>query len=168
MNQAARESWPLFRQSGVAVRIVHQCGRTDHAEISAAFAECGIPGEVAAFIEDMPAAFAEADLVVCRSGAGAVSELAAAGKPSLLVPFPHAADQHQLRNAESLARAGAARLVADSGFTGQALFDAVVEMASHPERLESMGKAARALARPAAAARAADILEELANRRGRH
>ncbi len=168
LNQAARESWPLFRQSGVAVRIVHQCGRTDHAEISAAFAECGIPGEVAAFIEDMPAAFAEADLVVCRSGAGAVSELAAAGKPSLLVPFPHAADQHQLRNAESLARAGAARLVADSGFTGQALFDAVVEMASHPERLESMGKAARALARPAAAARAADILEELANRRGRH
>ena len=71
----------------------------------------GLPGEVAPFIDDMPAAFAEADLVVCRSGAGAVSELAAAGKPSVLVPFPFAADDHQTRNAEAMERAGAARLV---------------------------------------------------------
>ena len=68
-------------------------------------------GEIVPFIADMPAAFAAADLVVCRSGAGAVSELAAAGKPSILVPFPFAADDHQTRNAEAMERGGAARLV---------------------------------------------------------
>ncbi len=80
--------------------------------LAAEFRETGLAGEVAAFIPDMPAAFAQADLVVCRSGAGAVSELAAAGKPSILIPFPFAADQHQLKNAEAFERAGAALHVA--------------------------------------------------------
>jgi UDP-N-acetylglucosamine--N-acetylmuramyl-(pentapeptide) pyrophosphoryl-undecaprenol N-acetylglucosamine transferase len=85
----------------------------------AAFAESGLEGEVTPFIADMPAAFAEADLVVCRSGAGAVSELAAAGKPSILVPFPFAADDHQTRNAEAIERGGAARLVRDAEMNGE-------------------------------------------------
>ena len=73
----------------------------------------------------MPAAFAAADLVVCRSGAGAVSELAAAGKPSILVPFPFAADDHQTRNAQAMERGGAARLVRDAEMTGEKLFETV-------------------------------------------
>ncbi len=75
------------------------------------------------FIADMPAAFAAADLIVCRSGAGTVSELAAAGKPSILVPFPFAADDHQTRNAQAMERAGAARLVRDAEMTGEKLFE---------------------------------------------
>ncbi len=115
-----------------------------------------------AFIDDMPAAFREADLVVCRSGAGAVAELAAAGKPSILVPFPFAADDHQLKNAEALARAGAARLVPDREMTGERLFAEVRELAGDAEGLRSMGEAARTFAKPGAAVRAADLLEELA------
>jgi len=164
LNLAARQSWPLFRAAGFPIRFIHQCGEQEHAALAREFAASGLEGEVAPFIQDMPKVFAAADLVVCRSGAGSVSELMAAGKPAILVPFPFAADQHQLRNAEALARAGAARLVADSGFTGERLFREVSSVASEAGALERMGQAARALARPGAASRAADILEELAGK----
>ncbi len=80
LNQAARESWPLFRKSRMPVRIVHQTGAAAFESVREGFAQSGLAGEVVPFITDMPAAFAAADLVVCRSGAGAVSELAAAGQ----------------------------------------------------------------------------------------
>src|ERR1039458_10598544 len=95
----------------------------------------------------MPGAFAQADFVVCRSGAGAVSELAAAGKPSMLVPFPFAADQHQLKNAEAFARAGAARMSLDKDWNGQRFFDVVRELYEDRAQLKAMGDAARNLAR---------------------
>ena len=110
----------------------------------------------------MPEAFAAADLIVCRSGAGAVSELAAAGKPSILVPFPFAADDHQTRNAEAMERAGAACLIRDAELTGDRLFAAIGE-AGGPQSLQSMSRAARQLAKPGAARRAAEILEEVAH-----
>ena len=110
------------------MRIIHQTGARDYEEMCAAFAESGLDGEVTAFIANMPAAFAEADLVVCRSGAGAVSELAAAGRASILVPFPFAADDHQTRNAEAMQRGGAARLVRDAELTGERLFQTVSEL----------------------------------------
>ena len=159
LNHAARESWPLFRQAGLAVRITHQTGANGFAEIRDAFAGCGIEGEIAPFISDMPAAFAAAHLVVCRAGAGAVSELAAAGKPSILVPFPYAADDHQTRNAQAMERAGASRLVRDAEMTGKMLVETVSRIMAD---LARMGEAARPFARPAAARRAADVLEEVA------
>ncbi|HUE22172.1 MAG TPA: undecaprenyldiphospho-muramoylpentapeptide beta-N-acetylglucosaminyltransferase [Bryobacteraceae bacterium] len=162
LNQAARQSWPLFRAAALPVRIVHQSGPADCDELRAAFSESGIEGEVLPFIADMPAAFAEADLVVCRSGAGAVAELAAAGKPAILAPFPFAADQHQLRNAQALVRAGAARLVEDREMTGAKLFETVARLAADDVGLARMGAAARSLAHPGAARRAADVLEEVA------
>jgi UDP-N-acetylglucosamine--N-acetylmuramyl-(pentapeptide) pyrophosphoryl-undecaprenol N-acetylglucosamine transferase len=166
LNQAARQSWPLFRAAGLPVRIVHQSGQQGGPaacdELRAAFAETGLDGEVLPFIADMPAAFAQADLVVCRSGAGAVAELAAAGKPSILSPFPFAADQHQLRNAEAFVRAGAARLVQDREMTGERLFETVAKLAADPGVLERMGNAARRMAHPGAARRAAEVLEEVA------
>ncbi|MBZ5577770.1 MAG: undecaprenyldiphospho-muramoylpentapeptide beta-N-acetylglucosaminyltransferase [Acidobacteriia bacterium] len=162
LNAAGRESWPLFRKAGFPVRIIHQSGPAGFEELRDAFAQSGLPGEVVPFIRDMPAAFAEADLVVCRSGAGAVSELAAAGKPSILVPFPFAADDHQTRNAEALERGGAARLVRDADFRGETFFSLVTELAGSSHTLERMGAAARTFARPGAAVRAADILEEVA------
>jgi UDP-N-acetylglucosamine--N-acetylmuramyl-(pentapeptide) pyrophosphoryl-undecaprenol N-acetylglucosamine transferase len=159
LNRAARESWPLFKTAGMAVRIVHQTGMQGFEQMREEFAQAGIEGEVTPFISDMPAAFAAADLVICRSGAGTVSELAAAGKPSVLVPFPFAADDHQTRNAEVMEREGAAKLVRDSEFRGPKMFAIVREAAG---ALASMGANARRLARPGAAARAADILEEVA------
>jgi UDP-N-acetylglucosamine--N-acetylmuramyl-(pentapeptide) pyrophosphoryl-undecaprenol N-acetylglucosamine transferase len=162
LNQAARQSWPLFRAVGLPVRIVHQSGPAACEELRTAFEASGLDGEVLAFIADMPVAFAESDLVVCRSGAGAVAELAAAGKPSILSPFPFAADQHQLRNAEAFVRAGAARLVEDREMTGEKLFETVARLAADPAELARMGAAARGLAHPGAARHAAEVLEEVA------
>ena len=162
LNNAAREAWPLLMSAGLPVRIVHQTGHANFEEIREGFAQSGIDGEVVPFLADMPSAFASADLVICRSGAGAVSELAAAGKPSLLVPFPFAADDHQTRNAEAMARAGAARLVRDAEFTGEKLVSTVLELARTDGALEQMSAAAKALAHPGAARRAAEILEEVA------
>jgi len=162
LNHAARESWPLFRQGKFAVRLLHQSGPGMHGELARDFSASGLDGEVVPFIEDMPKAFAEAGLVVCRSGAGAVSELAAAGRPAILVPFPFAADQHQLRNAEAMVKAGAARLVPDAELTAQRLYEEVSALAAGEGLLEKMGQAARSLAKPGAARRAADLLEELA------
>jgi UDP-N-acetylglucosamine--N-acetylmuramyl-(pentapeptide) pyrophosphoryl-undecaprenol N-acetylglucosamine transferase len=161
LNNAARESWPLFREADFPVRLLHQTGPATHQELARDFAASGLEGDVVPFIEAMPAAFAAADLVICRSGAGAVAEIAAAGKPAVLVPFPFAADDHQTRNAELLARAGAARMVPDSECSGRRLFDEVRDLACAPAALESLGKAARSFARPGAAERAATILEEL-------
>ncbi len=162
LNEAARRSWPLFRAAAFPVRIVHQTGAAGFAAIQAEFVQSGIEGEVVPFITDMPAAFAAADLIVCRSGAGTVSELAAAGRASVLVPFPFAADDHQTRNAEAMQRGGAALLVRDAEMNGERLFAAVSELARTSGALESMARAARGFARPGAAARAADILEEVA------
>ncbi|PWU01192.1 MAG: undecaprenyldiphospho-muramoylpentapeptide beta-N-acetylglucosaminyltransferase [Terriglobia bacterium] len=159
LNRAARESWPLFRKAAFPVRIVHQTGSAGFEELRDAFAQCGLEGEVVPFIADMPAAFAEADLVVSRSGAGAVAELAAAGKPSILVPFPFAADDHQTRNAEAMERGGASRVVPDAAWNGEQLVSLAGELRP---RLEEMGAAARKFARPGAAERAADILEQVA------
>jgi UDP-N-acetylglucosamine--N-acetylmuramyl-(pentapeptide) pyrophosphoryl-undecaprenol N-acetylglucosamine transferase len=164
LNQAARESWPLFQKAGFPVRMIVQTGPAAHASVAADFACSGIEGDVVPFITDMPGAFGQADLIVCRAGAGAVSELAAAGKPSVLVPFPFAADDHQTKNAEAFERAGAARLVRDAELKGESLVRVVTELASTAGALERMGEAARQFARPGAAQRAAEILEEVARR----
>lgn len=160
LNRAAEQSWPLWPKG--AVRLIHQTGPAAYEEIEAKFRASGMEGQVQPFIEDMPAAFAAADLVVSRCGMGAVSELAAAGRPSILVPLPGAADQHQLRNAEAMERTGAARLVADAELTGQRLVEEVLALANDPVALPRMAAAARALARPGAARRAAEILESFA------
>ena len=163
LNEAARGSWNLFAQQ-MRVRILHQCGTEMFSSLDIEFKGTGIAGEVMPFIADMPKAFDSADLIICRSGASTVSELAAAGKPSILVPFPFAADDHQLRNAEAMVRTGAARLVLDRDMNGQRLFDEVLALASAPLGLQTMSGKARAMAKPGAAARAARILEELAVR----
>jgi len=160
LNQAALGSWKYFREARTPVRFIHQTGSAAHGPLVQKFAESGMEGEVAPFIDDMPAAFARADLVICRAGAGAVAELAAAGKPSILVPLPGAADQHQLRNAEAFRRTGASVLVLDQEMDGGRLFEEVEKLRTHPELLHRMGERARSFAHPGAARRAAAVLEE--------
>ena len=165
LNNAARQSWPLFRESGLQVRFIHQTGIAMHEELEEEFAATGLNGEIRPFIPDMPAAFADADLVVCRAGAGAVSELAAAGKPSILIPFPFAADDHQLKNAQSFEKAGAAVLSLDREWTGEKFFGAVSSLCGDRQRLRTMGENARSLAHYGAAQRAAQILIDIASTR---
>ncbi len=166
LNQAATGSWRYFREAGYRVSFIHQTGSAAHEALARKFAESGIEGEVLPFIDDMPAAFRRADLVICRAGAGAVAELAAAGKPSILVPLPHAADQHQLRNAEAFDHAGAARLILDQDMDGGRFFEEVGKLSAQPELLKRMGERARTFAHPDAARRAAEVLEETIGQRG--
>jgi UDP-N-acetylglucosamine--N-acetylmuramyl-(pentapeptide) pyrophosphoryl-undecaprenol N-acetylglucosamine transferase len=133
-----------------------------YSEMAPKFNESGMPGEVAEFLTDMPRAFSEADLIVSRAGMGAVSELAAAARPSILVPLPGASDQHQLKNAQAFERGGAARLVLDREMTGARLVEEVTQLIESPGLLEKMSTAARAFAKPGAARRAADVLESVA------
>jgi UDP-N-acetylglucosamine--N-acetylmuramyl-(pentapeptide) pyrophosphoryl-undecaprenol N-acetylglucosamine transferase len=166
LNRAVQESWPLWKKMSeqIGVRLIHQTGTVAYEQLAAEFRlsviEGVIEGEITPFLADMPAAFASADVVVSRAGMSTVSELAAAGKPSILVPLPTAADQHQLRNAEALERLGASRLVLDAEFNGQRLVEEVLRLAREPGLLERMGQAARGFAKPGAARRAADVLEE--------
>jgi UDP-N-acetylglucosamine--N-acetylmuramyl-(pentapeptide) pyrophosphoryl-undecaprenol N-acetylglucosamine transferase len=164
LNTAGRDSWPLFARAGMAIRIIHQAGRGNAAQLIGTFQDNQLQGEVVEFIHDMPAAFAGADLVVCRAGASTVAELAAAGRPSILVPFPFATDNHQQRNAEAMARAGAAIMILDEEMSGRRLFDEVSAFYHARDRLTVMGERARELGKPRAAERAADVLEQVAVR----
>lgn len=142
--------------------IVHQTGEADEslaAETCRRYPQEKY--EVQAFLDDMPTRLAQADLVVCRAGASTIAELCAAGRPSILVPYPHAADDHQRHNAETLQQAGAATVVSDGDLDGERLASLVADLASDRERLAAMGRAARGLAIPDAAARIADVAERL-------
>jgi UDP-N-acetylglucosamine--N-acetylmuramyl-(pentapeptide) pyrophosphoryl-undecaprenol N-acetylglucosamine transferase len=161
LNNAASAAWQLFADAGAPIHIIHQAGRGNAEPLLEILRGTGLTGEVVDFITDMPAAFARADLVVCRSGASTVSELAAAGRPSILVPFPFAADNHQQHNAEAMSRQEAARIVVDYDMTGQRLFDEVTRLMMDRPALDAMSAAAKSMAKPFAAQKAADVLLEL-------
>jgi UDP-N-acetylglucosamine--N-acetylmuramyl-(pentapeptide) pyrophosphoryl-undecaprenol N-acetylglucosamine transferase len=141
------------------LRIVHQTGPASRDEVATAYNAAGRKAEVMAFLDDMESRFAQADLVLCRSGATTAAELTAAGKASVLVPFALAADDHQRSNARALEAAGAARMIEEKDLTAERLAAAVNELLGDTARLTAMEEAARKLARPDAAARVADLLE---------
>ena len=162
INEAMIESLPGLRERTPLLRIVHQTGERDFERVRAAYVETGISGEVHKFIDDMPAVFARADLLVCRSGASTVAEITAAGKPAIFVPFPHAADDHQNVNARALERAGAAVVVEESKLEAAYLVDTIAALISDPGRLQEMSSAARSLAHPRAVEEIAEMVRELA------
>ena len=137
LNRASEESWPLWPKG--SVRLIHQTGRNAFQELAPRFKESGMDGQITAFVNDMPATFARADLMICRSGMGTVSELAASGKPAILVPLPTASDQHQLHNAEAFAKAGAGIVVLDAEMTGGRLVEDVLKLAGHPGKADGDG-----------------------------
>jgi len=142
-------------------RVIHQAGRAHAEALAARYRELGVTAEVPSFIDDMAAALADADLVICRAGAMTVAELAAVGVASVLVPFPHAVDDHQTGNARFLAGHDAATLIAQAELTAEGLARKITE-ASRTE-LAEQAERARALARPDAAREVADICEALAS-----
>lgn len=163
INRAVVEALPGLSELNPPPRVVHQTGDEAVESVREAYAaHPALDGEVRAFLDDMPRRVAWADLVVCRAGATTLAELAAAGRPAILVPFPHAADDHQRHNAEAVAAAGAAIVVLDREATGAAIAGAVAGLAADPARRDAMAKAARTLARPDAAEKIADLVEGLA------
>lgn len=164
INRAMTAAAPKVLRQIPSLRIIHQTGEREYNDVQAAYAQAGTKAEVSAFIDDMPAAFARADLLLCRSGASTVAEITAAGKPAIFVPFPLAADDHQRRNAEAIAQGGAAVLIPQSELTPERLAQELTTLLRDPARLKEMSERARALSHHDAAGRVARIVAELAER----
>lgn len=143
--------------------VTHQAGEKQIEALRQAYQAAGVEGELLPFINDMAAAYAQADLVICRAGALTVAELAAVGAASLLVPFPQAVDDHQTRNAEFLAEHGAAFLLPQTELDAERLVGILAGL--DRGRLQVMAEHARELARPDAALAVAQICEALAGGR---
>jgi UDP-N-acetylglucosamine--N-acetylmuramyl-(pentapeptide) pyrophosphoryl-undecaprenol N-acetylglucosamine transferase len=164
LNRVLRESAAELMARVPGLRIVHQTGVREFEEIRGYYEASRINVEAVAFIDDMPQRFADADLIVCRSGASTVAEIAAAGKCALFVPFPGAADDHQLRNAELLAREGAAVLIPESELTQERFVQEVAALLDDREQLAAMGAKARELAHPDAAAHIVEMAIRVARK----
>ncbi|HXC58386.1 MAG TPA: undecaprenyldiphospho-muramoylpentapeptide beta-N-acetylglucosaminyltransferase [Steroidobacteraceae bacterium] len=134
-----------------SITVRHQTGEKHLQAAQSAYAAAAVHGDVTAFINDMAEALAWADLVVCRAGALTVAELAAAGVGSILVPYPHAVDDHQTHNAQFLVQVGAARCVGDAALTPDALATLLIKLCADRAPLLEMARAARGVARPDAA-----------------
>ncbi|WP_461537795.1 undecaprenyldiphospho-muramoylpentapeptide beta-N-acetylglucosaminyltransferase [Spongorhabdus nitratireducens] len=130
------------------IEVWHQCGKGWDEKTSERYRKFAVSGRVEAFIDDMAAAYEWADLIVCRAGALTVSELANAGRPAILVPFPYAVDDHQTRNGNYLVQSGAARLFQQSDLTAELLAEELKTLAADRNQLQDMSKAALACARP--------------------
>ena len=152
----------LPRLAGLPVAFTLQTGEADLPLVQGAAAAAGVNAEVLAFLDDMPARLAAADLVVSRAGATTVAELTAAGRAAVLVPFPQAANDHQRANALALAARGAARVLEQQDLTPERLADLLRTAVNEPGTVDAMARAARGCGVPDAAARVADLAEELA------
>jgi UDP-N-acetylglucosamine--N-acetylmuramyl-(pentapeptide) pyrophosphoryl-undecaprenol N-acetylglucosamine transferase len=152
INRTMIEALPLLERWRDRLAIIHQTGARDEDMVRRAYASAGWHKfRVVSFITDMGAAYTSAHLVVCRAGATTIAELCACGRTALFIPLPHAAGDHQARNAESLASRGAALLVEQKDLTPSKLAAEIADLLDHPQRLKAMAQAMRALGRPDAA-----------------
>jgi UDP-N-acetylglucosamine--N-acetylmuramyl-(pentapeptide) pyrophosphoryl-undecaprenol N-acetylglucosamine transferase len=158
LNQAVPQALALL-PAEERPEVLHQAGEKHRDALKAVYAQAGVAANLVPFIDDMAGAYAWADVVICRAGALTIAELAAAGVASILVPFPHAVDDHQTSNARYLATAGAAILLPQNELTPQRL--AEIRTLTR-EQLLQMAERARALAKPEATKVAARICMELA------
>jgi len=163
INEAMVAALPKLKTIPVDLRIKHQTGPADFEKVNAAYAAAGWSerGDVRSYIDNMMADFADADLVLCRAGATTTAELIAAGKASIMVPFPYAADDHQRKNAEALQASGAARMILQQDLSADRLVTEIEKLATAPDDLNHMEDASRKLAHGDAAAAAVDMIEEL-------
>jgi len=166
INRAVMDSFPLLHSALPEVQIIHQTGERDLTEVQAAVQRSQVPAEVSAFIIDMSGAFARADLLLCRSGASTVAEVTAAGKPAIFVPFPRAADDHQMRNARALEQEGAAVVLPESELTPAKLAETVGGLFADRAKLKAMSEATRRLAHPRATREIAEMAATLAGAAG--
>jgi UDP-N-acetylglucosamine--N-acetylmuramyl-(pentapeptide) pyrophosphoryl-undecaprenol N-acetylglucosamine transferase len=158
VNELVAGALEILKTRGEVFPVVHQSGDQDRDKLVARYAAAGVEVDVRAFIDDMAAAYRAARLVVARAGASTLAELTALGVPSILIPFPHAADDHQTANARDLEQVGAARVLVQAETTAGSLADAITNLLGNPERLTEMSAAARALGRPDAHREITDAL----------
>jgi UDP-N-acetylglucosamine--N-acetylmuramyl-(pentapeptide) pyrophosphoryl-undecaprenol N-acetylglucosamine transferase len=161
INMAMVEAAPRLAAYPGGLAITHQTGERDLERVRRGYRDAGLTARVEPFLFTMDREMKSADLVICRAGATTLAELTAAGRPAILIPLPTAADDHQRRNAELLADAGAAEVLPQSSMTGELLAERIAALASDPSRRQAMSEAARRLSKPGAASAIVDRALEL-------
>jgi UDP-N-acetylglucosamine--N-acetylmuramyl-(pentapeptide) pyrophosphoryl-undecaprenol N-acetylglucosamine transferase len=161
INRAVVDSLDILATRKNQLFIVHQTGERDYNAVRVAYARREFRAEVVPFIENMAERFAQADLILCRSGAITTAEVAAAGRAAIFIPFGAATDAHQMRNAEAMQNAGAARLLPQTELTPERLTKEIFTLLDQPRRITEMEERARCLARPRAVEDIVDLLEGL-------
>ncbi|MBI3650202.1 MAG: undecaprenyldiphospho-muramoylpentapeptide beta-N-acetylglucosaminyltransferase [Acidobacteria bacterium] len=162
INEAMVKTLPLLVDKQDQLAITHQTGEKDYAMVKAGYEGAGfVNAEVRAFIHDMARQFENADLLICRAGATTAAEVAAAGKAALFIPFPFASDDHQRKNAEAFARAGAGRMILQKELTTERLAEELTRLIENPGEIGKMEEASRMLGRANAAELAVDLAESL-------
>lgn len=146
------------------IRVTQQCRPEDIDQVRTAYAAVGVRADLATFLQDMPERLASAHLVIARSGASTVSELAVAGRPAIFVPLPTSTDNHQVYNAQEMVEAGGAQMILQPEFTPDNVAAAIQNFLGSPAKLSAAAQAARSTGRPDAAAKLADIVEALGKR----
>ncbi len=157
INMAMIEALPRLEGINSSLKFIHQTGREDLDRVSRAYREKGFDALVKPFIEDMAKCYQISDLVICRSGASTVAELAVCGKAALLIPYPYAAHNHQFINAKKLVDSGAAKLILDREVSGEVIAQTILDFYHHPQERVKMEESIRRLGRPRAAE---DIVDE--------
>jgi UDP-N-acetylglucosamine--N-acetylmuramyl-(pentapeptide) pyrophosphoryl-undecaprenol N-acetylglucosamine transferase len=166
INRIVCEALDDLRHVRDRFRFIHQAGEKDREAVAATYREGGFAAEVSPFIMDMAAAYRTADLLICRAGATSIAEITAGGKAAILIPFPFAVNDHQTRNAEILARAGAAELIAEKNLSGELLASTIERLSCNPATIRNMEAAAAGLGNRRAAADIVDgCLRLVAERR---
>jgi len=164
LNEIVCSELPALKSLGEDLRLIHQTGEKELDRVRQAYCGAGITGEVRAFLPRIYEEFACADLILSRSGAGTVAELTVAGRASILVPFPGAADDHQAKNARALESYGAAKMIPEQDWHSGTLTNELRHFMEYPQELGRMEESARSLAKPRAAEQIAGIVAELAGR----
>ncbi len=166
INNAMIAGLPFLMQSGLVIEITHQTGEGGLDAVRTGYAEAGCEADIRPYIANMVEEFEKADIIVCRAGATTCAEVAAAGRASIMIPLPGAADDHQRKNAEAMQKHGAVSVILQSDLTGERLAAKLTELLHAPNKLAEMSTAARKMAKPDAAKATVDIIEELSVVRG--
>jgi len=165
INNAMVDALPVLNGTKEKLSITHQTGENNYDFVREGYAKAGWENvDIRPYITNMVESFDQADLIICRSGATTCAEVAAAGKPAVMIPFPGAADDHQRKNAEAMAAEGAVKMILQSDLSADRLANEIRELADDNERLVSMGTAARKMARADAAEKTVNMIQELAAR----
>jgi UDP-N-acetylglucosamine--N-acetylmuramyl-(pentapeptide) pyrophosphoryl-undecaprenol N-acetylglucosamine transferase len=162
INRAIVDAMDRLAARKNELAIVHQTGERDYNAVRTAYARREFPAEVVPFLTNMAERFAWADVIVCRAGAITAAEIAASGRAAIFIPFGHATDSHQLRNAQEMARAGAGRVIPEPELTPERLSGEIFSLLDQPGEIERQSCAARSLARPNAARDIVNMIEEVA------
>jgi UDP-N-acetylglucosamine--N-acetylmuramyl-(pentapeptide) pyrophosphoryl-undecaprenol N-acetylglucosamine transferase len=164
INRTLVDATDLLATNRARISVVHQTGERDYNAVRVAYARREIHAEVLPFIGNMAERFAQADLIVCRAGAITVAEVAAAGRAAIFIPFGASTDSHQLRNAQEMQRADAARLIPEPQLTAERLTQEIFSLLDQPLELQAMAANARRLAKPRAVQDIVDLIEGVALR----